>query len=99
MNTFPLNPDGMLNPAVAAALAALLAQWLKAYLPEWRFTNLLVLGLAIAVELAAAWLSGTHNWWVAVWAGFIGASVATFGYETVMNLLGLAGAGARVQDG
>jgi hypothetical protein len=95
MNTFPLDPEGMLNPAVAAALAALLAQWLKAYLPEWRFTNLLVLGLAIAVELAAAWLSGAHNWWTAAWAGFIGASVATFGYETVMNLLGIAGAGTR----
>jgi len=95
MDTFPLDPGGLLNPLAAAALAALLAQWLKIYLPEWRFTNLLVLALAIAGELVATWMAGTHNWWSAVWVGFLGASMATFGYETVMNLFGVAGAGAR----
>lgn len=95
MAAFPLEPESMLNVAAAAALAALLTQWLKVYLPEWRYTNLLVLGLAVGIELSAAWLSGAHTWWGAVWAGFIGASVATFSYETVMNLLGVAGAGAR----
>ena len=86
MDTFPLDPGGLLDPVAAAALAGLLAQWLKAYLPDWRYTNLLVLGLAVAVELAAAAVSGTGNWWSALWAGFLGASIATFGYETVRNL-------------
>jgi len=95
MDAFPLDPGGLLNPVVAAALAGLLAQWLKAYLPQWRYTNLLVLALAIAGEVAATWLAGSRNWWGAVWVGFIGASVATFGYETVMNLFGAAGLGAR----
>jgi len=95
MDTFPLEPSGLLNPVVAAALAGLLAQWLKAYLPEWRYTNLLVLALAIGSELVACWLSGSQNWWGALWAGFLGASVATFGYETVQNLSSLTGTGTR----
>lgn len=98
MNAFPLDPAGMLDPAVAAALAALLAQWLKSYLPEWRYTNLLVLALAIAVQMAATALAGTYNWWGAIWAGFLGASVATWGYETVQNLTGAAGLGARARE-
>jgi len=95
MDSFPLDPNGLLNPAVAAALAGLVGQWLKSYLGEWRYTNLLVLALAIAAELAAAWVAGSHNWWGAIWAGFLGASLATFGYETVRNLGGLAGLGPR----
>ena len=95
MDTFPLDPGGLLNPVAAAALAGLLAQWLKAYLGEWRYTNLLVLALAATAELAATWLSGAHNWWGALWVGLLGASIATFGYETVRNLSGLAGAGPR----
>jgi hypothetical protein len=98
MDTFPLDPGGMLNAAVAAAIAGLLAQWLKAYLPEWRYTNLLVLGLAVGVQLAATAVSGAHNWWGAIWAGFLGASVATWGYEAVQNLLGVAGLGGRKDE-
>ncbi|MGQ9683416.1 MAG: hypothetical protein ACUVX9_12820 [Anaerolineae bacterium] len=98
MNSFPLDPDGLLNPAAAAAIAALAAQWLKAYLPEWRYTNLLVLLLAVAVQLAAAAFSGGEDWWRAFWCGLLGASIATFGYETVLNLLGVAGAGPRRGD-
>ncbi len=98
METFPLDPGGFLSPAVAAAMAGLLALWLKSYLPEWRYTNLLVLALAIAAELAATALAGTCNWWGAAWAGFLGASLATFGYETLQNLRGAAGYGARARE-
>jgi hypothetical protein len=97
MNSFPLDPSGLLDPTAAALLAGLLAQWLKAYLPNWRYTNLLVLALAVAAELAAAALTG-QNWWSAGWAGFLGASVATFGYEAIQNLSGAAGLGARALD-
>ncbi len=95
MERFPLDPGGLLNPVAAAALAGLLAQWLKLYLPDWRYTNLLVLTLAVAAEVVATWLSGAHDWWGAAWVGFLGASLATFGYEAVNNLLGLAGVGVR----
>ncbi|HOG47375.1 MAG TPA: hypothetical protein PLJ35_15220 [Anaerolineae bacterium] len=98
MTTFPLDPAGLLNPGVAAALAGLLAQWLKGYLPEWRYTNLLVLTLAVAIELAAVAVAGTNNWWGAACAGFLGASIATFGYETLQNLSGAAGLGTRAQE-
>ena len=95
MEGFPLDPAGFLNVAVAAAVAGLLAQWLKQYLTNWRFTNLLVLGLGVAIQLGATWASGAHNWWGAAWAGFLGASIATYGYETIVNLVGVAGFGTR----
>ncbi len=98
MNSFPLDPAGLLDPMVAALLAGLVAQWLKAYLAEWRYTNLLVLAVAVAAELAATALSGACDWWGAAWAGFLGASIATFGYETIQNLRGAAGIGARAEE-
>jgi hypothetical protein len=97
MDTFPLDPAGLLNPAAAALLAGLLAQWLKSYLADWRYTNLLVLVLAVATQLAATAVSGSHNWWGAAWAGLLGASIATFGYEAIQNLTGSAGFGARAR--
>jgi hypothetical protein len=35
---------------------------------------------------------------VVLWLSFVGASIATFGYETVMNLLGMANRGPRAQS-
>ncbi len=80
--------------------AALVGQWLKSYLAEWRYTTLLVLGLAllaavIAQCIATGWRPDSEAIFVAVLIGFFGASLATFGYETILNLLGKAGVGPR----
>jgi hypothetical protein len=56
----------------------------------------------VGVEFAAAWVSqGKMDGQIAFAAillGFLGASVATFGYETVVNLLGKAGVGPRSDE-
>jgi len=91
----PLMAEGFLDVRVAAAVCVLATQWLKRYLPDWRYTNLLALGVTVAVELLAAGLGGSGEWFAAAWAGVLGASLATFGYEALANLAGRAGIGPR----
>lgn len=95
----PLTADGFLDVRVAGVICLLVTQWLKRYLPDWRPTNLLALGITIAVELIATAWSGQGRWFEAVWAGLVGASLATFGYETLSNLAGWAGVGPRADSG
>ena len=94
-----LTPEGFIAIPVAAAVCVLATQWLKSYLKEWRFTSLLALGITIVIELAALAASDIGAppavWFSAVWAGVVGASLATFGYESLNNLMGLAGVGPR----
>jgi hypothetical protein len=95
----PLTADGFLDVRVAGVICLLATQWLKRYLPDWRPTNLLALVITVAVELAATAWSGQGRWFEAVWAGLVGASLATFGYETLSNLAGWAGIGPRAGTG
>jgi len=92
----PLSPEGFLDARVAAFVCILATQWLKRYLPDWRPTNLLALGITVGVELLSAGLAGQGAWFAAGWAGVLGASLATFGYELLTNLAGWAGVGPRV---
>jgi hypothetical protein len=102
LDNFPINA-AMLYSAVGAILfSGLMTQWLKKYLENWRFTSLLCLGLAVGFELAAAWISqkglSAEVAFSAVLLGILGASVATFGYEVIVNLLGLVGKGPRSDE-
>jgi hypothetical protein len=86
--------------AGAAVVCVLLTQLLKHYLADWRFTNLLAWGLTlVVVEIAAvAFISGGTLWeraYNAFLMSLAGASLSTFGYEAVVNLLGKAGVGPR----
>lgn len=94
-----LTPEGFISIPVAAVVCVLVTQWLKSYLAEWRFTNLIALGLTLVVEAAALLATGKGAepaiWFSALWAGFVGACLATYGYETLTNLIGLAGVGPR----
>lgn len=99
---FPINA-AMLYSAVGAILfSGLATQWLKKYLENWKFTSLLCLGLAVAFEFGAAWVSqGKMNpeiGFAAFLLGLLGASVATFGYEVIVNMLGLLGKGPRSEE-
>lgn len=91
----PLMPEGFLDVRVAAMICVLATQWLKRYLPDWRYTNLLALAVTVGIELLAAGLAGESAWFAAAWAGIVGASLATFGYEALANLAGRAGVGPR----
>jgi hypothetical protein len=102
MEQFPITAEMLYTLAGAILFAGLMTQWLKAYLGDWRFTGLVCLALAVAVEFAAAWVSqGGMNAQIAFAAcllGLVGASVATFGYETIVNMLGLVGKGPRSDE-
>lgn len=89
-----LTPEGFLDPRAAGLAAIFLTQWLKMYLPDKHWSQLVVLGITAALEVVAATLTGA-NYWGALAAAFWGATLATFGYEAVKNaaeLLGLNGA-------
>lgn len=100
---FPITAGAMLTIAGVAIFASLVGTWLKGYLGDWRWTNLLVLALAIAGAVIAqcvvssGWPPGAALF-TAVLIGFFGASLATYGYETIQNLLGKIGVGKRSDE-
>jgi len=94
----PLDPAGFLDIRVAGFVAIIASQWLKKYLPDWRFTSLLALGVTVIVQIITVALAGSGAWFQGAWAGVLGASLATFGYEALMNLAGVAGVGPRSEE-
>jgi hypothetical protein len=90
-----LAPDGFLDIKVAGLFCILATQWLKRYVPDWRFYNLVALALTLLAQVGAVALVGSGKWFDAAWAGLLGASLATFGYEVLTNLAGWAGVGPR----
>lgn len=100
LSMFPITPQMAYTVAGAAAICVLLTQLLKHYLPDWRFTNLLAWGVTlIVVEGAAvAFVADApvgERAYNAFLVSLAGVSLATFGFETVVNLLGKAGVGPR----
>ena len=97
---FPITPAMVGTVAGSAALCVLVTRWLKEYLPDWRYTSLLSLGITLVlVEIAAAAflqdapiLERLYNGGLVALAG---ASLGVFGRETVLNILGVAGVGSR----
>jgi hypothetical protein len=97
---FPLTPQAILTVVGIAVIAALVAQWAKHYLPDWRYTPLLVLGICAVLAALATWIELVHSevgqrFYTAGLLALVGASLAVFGYETIVNLLGKAGVGPR----
>lgn len=97
---FPISVEMMLTVLGTATLAEILTLWLKAYLKDWRYTTLLVLGLAevgaiLAQCIMFAWQPDAEALFVAALIGFFGASLAVFGYEGISNALGIVGIGKR----
>ena len=100
---FPINAAAVVTIAGAAILTALLGLWLKHYLPDWRFTNLLVLALAIILVMLAQcvvtqWRPSGEALFSAGLVALVAASLATFGYETIVNALGKMGMGPRSEE-
>lgn len=97
---YPITLEALLSIAGVAAVSGVLAQWLKQYLMDWRYTNLLVLVVALALSVLArsvlaGWAPSAREVYEAVLVGFFGASVATLGYETLANVAGTLGRGDR----
>lgn len=92
---FPISPDAVKTLVGAAFIAGVITQWLKKYLGDSRWIPVFVLLLGILIQLGAVMLTGGLDWWGAVMRGFLAASITTFGYEVVANLLGVFGIGDR----
>ncbi len=100
LSIFPTEAAAVGTIAGAAILAMLFIEWIKKYLPDWRYTNLLALVLALVlVELAMLQIADELTLWQRLYRGFLlafaGASLPTFGRELLLNLAGLAGIGPR----
>ena len=98
MIDLPITAEMLLTVLGSAAFSVLISMWLKHYLADWRYTNLLVLGIAELFAIAARLVLGAVSGGSVLGAllvGLAGATLATYGYEVVNNLLGLAGIGRR----
>ena len=100
LEQFPITPQMAYSVTGAAIVCVVLTQLLKKYLPDWRFTNLLSIGVTLViVELAAAFFVEGAPLAERLFVGFLlslgGTATATLGYETVVNVVGAAGAGPR----
>ena len=100
LSIFPTAPAAIATVAGAAVICAVIIQWLKAWLAEERVYNVAGFGLTfVLVEIAGLFLVDGAGAWERCYVGFFvalfGASLATFGYEALTNLFGLAGIGKR----
>ena len=97
---YPITVAAFLTVAGVALFGSAAAQYIKVYLPDWKWTQLLVLVLCVVLAgfagfIKAAWHPSADAIFGAVMIGFFGAVLATWGYETVQNWRGLIGGGPR----
>jgi asparagine N-glycosylation enzyme membrane subunit Stt3 len=98
---FPTTASAIYTVAGAAVVCAVVVQWLKQHIEDSRLYNAAGLGATfVIVEIAGgAFVAGVAGFWERVYIGFLvalfGASLATFGWEMISNLLGKAGVGPR----
>jgi Na+/melibiose symporter-like transporter len=100
ISQFPITPEMAYTVTGAAVICLVLTQLLKQYLGDWRYTNLLAIGVTLViVELAGAFFVDGAPLGERLFSGFLialaSAAAATLGYETVANLIGAAGRGPR----
>jgi hypothetical protein len=103
MEHIPITAGALATFAGALFIAVVAGLWVKRFLPDWRWTPLAVLvvtvglvigGTALARAAAGDALRGRDTALAAFW-GLFAATLETFGYEAVVNALGLAGIGKR----
>ncbi len=100
LSMFPVTAQTLWTLAGTAVWSALMTQWIKHYLPDWRWTNLLALGLTLLIVLPVGILiiaEGTLGERIvqSILMSVAGTGLATWGYEGIVNLLGKAGIGPR----
>ena len=100
MAHLPISISELASITALALISALIVQWLKYLLPSWRWTPLCALGVALLLSILLALAApGEGNLSArlieALVRGFLASSVAVFGYENIINLLGGLGKGPR----
>ena len=100
MIEFPVTSEALLTLFGAVIVAIIAGLWLKRYLPDWRYTPLVVLActelvLLLVLFATTGWRPGSEQLVSVALMALFGASLETFGYEAIANALGLAGFGHR----
>ena len=100
MIEFPITSEALLTLFGAVIVAIIAGLWLKRYLPDWRYTPLVVLActelvLLLVLFATTGWRPGSEQLVSVALMALFGASLETFGYEAIVNALGLAGVGHR----
>ena len=100
MTIFPITFETVLTLAGGCVIAAIAGLWLKRYLPDWRFTPLMVMVVVevvlVLIQTVASALQPTGEEIVRVLLiGLQSSTLETFGYEVIVNALGLMGVGTR----
>ena len=100
---YPTTTALFLKVAGIALFAGAVTTWLRKFLPDWRLTPVLVLVVSIATSAAAAGIqyAGDVTWsrfFSACANGFWGATLATFGYEGIANILSFINVRPRTAD-
>jgi ABC-type Fe3+-siderophore transport system permease subunit len=102
MIEFPVSSSDLLGVTALAFFVAVAVQVVKGIkqFNEERAYNAIALGLAVIVALTAALVSSAfrpdaETLFRAVIGAVFASALATFGYETIVNLAGLVGHGPR----
>ena len=100
MIEFPITSEALLTLFGGVIVAIIAGLWLKRYLPDWRYTPLVVLActelvLLLVLFATTGWRPGSEQLVSVALMALFGASLETFGYEAIVNALGLAGFGHR----
>ena len=97
---YPFTVVEFLTVGGVALFGSAVMQWLKLYVEEWRWTQVIVFLLCEGAALVTGcikdnWMPTSETFYEAARIGFWGATLATFGYEAIQNWRGLLGAGPR----
>lgn len=99
---FPITAGALYSFLGAILFTGLVTEWLKKYMAEWRYLNLVALAIAFVFEFFAGWIMTKAITAELALTSFLlafgAASVATFGYEMIFNLLGKLGVGRRSEE-
>ena len=93
-----LTVESLLSLAGMSALIAILVQLLKRFLGEWRFSQLLAMGIGLVVGLVAPWIVvglSPRTVLDAILLAIVAGTTSSGLYEVVQNLRAVAGAGPR----
>lgn len=101
--TWPVTLVQLVSVPGLAILASLAALWYKRYLADSRWVPLLILFTTEAVGIVAQVLYkgealALADVFVALILAFVASSLAVYGYETILNSLGMAGIGPRADS-
>jgi len=96
----PITLEALGSFAGGLFIAVVVGLWVKSYLPDWRLTSLCVLGATVGLVVLANWVARNfamtaQEGALAGFWGLFAATLETFGYEAIVNALGLVGRGKR----